>query len=107
MVKVCRLHTLLDGRVIDGGVSVMGYKTVASAKGAMTAHEGRRPPIHDIDPVTASVFYDYFPKSFVPKAHGALFEAPYRKIGDIPNDARGIWFTEVFICEELEKVVKA
>lgn len=100
MVKICRLHTMLDGRVMSGEVSVKTYKSVASAKGAMTAHEGKRPPIHDIDPVAAQVFHDHFPERFTPKAHGTMFIAPYRKVGDIPKNARGIWFTEVFICEE-------
>jgi len=91
---------MLDGRVMTGEVSVRSYKSVASAKAAMTAHEGKRPPIHDIDPVAVNVFHDHFPKNLTPKAHGTMFIAPFRKVSDIPEDARGIWFTEVFICEE-------
>lgn len=103
MVKICKLRTMVDGRVVNCGVSVKSYKSVASAKGAMTAYEGGRPPMHMVDPVAVNVFYDHFPKTLVPKAHGTMFAAPYRKIGDIPEGAVGIWFTEVFICEEVAK----
>lgn len=100
MVKICKLHTMIDGRVVNGGVSVKAYKTVASAKGAMSTYEGGRPPMHMVDPVAVNVFHDHFPKTLTPKAHGTMFSAPYRKIGDIPKNARGLWFTELFICEE-------
>lgn len=105
MVKICKLHTMLDGRVVSGGVSVKTYKSVASAKGAMTAYEGGRPPMHMVDPVAVNVFHDHFPERLRPRAHGTMFVAPFREVGDIPEDARGIWFTEVFICEE--EVAKA